>query len=784
MLLKLFGLLLITAVQNSSSLYLGDCYHPLGMESGQLPDAFITASSSYVPNVGPQNGRLKVERAGGGWCPKQQIEMGVREYMEVELGAVHLVTGVATQGRYDHGRGQEYAEEYTLEYWRPGLPDWRQYTRWDGKQVITGNSDTSTVVSHRLMPPFFASKIRILPHSVHRRTVCLRAEVLGCPYLEGVVSYNIPAEQSWEPGIELGDVTYDGERIGSSLSGGLGRLTDGLYGGDNFKLDIGLGKGNGWVAWRNDSFPRNYIELTFEFDVIRNFSSISIFANNWFPKNVQVFSKANIQFSIGGKYYNGRTVSYNYMPDLSLENARNITINLHHHIAKFVRLQLFFASRWIMLSEVTFNSEPVPQNYSLELETPGAVEEIVIFSGDAVDLSWDTYGTIAEPSGSQGYIEIVIGVLTAVILLLLSVFTIILVLSRRQKLHGSPTTILRNPLNIKDLFLNLTSVNGMVHVGGGGGGGGVTPCSQHDPPPSDPSMCFSTEAQYVDINTTVEKDPIRSDDEYIEQDGLNVFGDDDIYSSNVYSLQNTPLKACTQSVHSLGKQTLSTEHIQKKKRYHTAPRDKHRVPPETSWNISPSMGQPYRCREVELTVVPRECLTVLKTLGSCHIGEIVICETEEVDDEKTVHVYARSQRPECIRELRMMAGLSDPNIVRVLGLCTEQHPPWAVLEHPADLGDLVQVLHNNCHTLKYSCLMFMITQIASGMKYLESKNLVHKDLAARNCLVGTSYTIKIADIAICNPCYQKDYSEIGGRPPAPIRWLPWESILLVSSRVI
>nr|CAH7715863.1 unnamed protein product [Callosobruchus chinensis] len=31
---------------------------------------------------------------------------------------------------------------------------------------------------------------------------------------------------------------------------------------------------------------------------------------------------------------------------------------------------------------------------------------------------------------------------------------------------------------------------------------------------------------------------------------------------------------------------------------------------------------------------------------------------------------------------------------------------------------------------------------------------------------------------MCKPQYKKDYAEIGGRPPAPIRWLPWESILL------
>lgn len=35
----------------------GLCNEPLGMESGAIPDDAITASSSYVPNVGPRNGR-------------------------------------------------------------------------------------------------------------------------------------------------------------------------------------------------------------------------------------------------------------------------------------------------------------------------------------------------------------------------------------------------------------------------------------------------------------------------------------------------------------------------------------------------------------------------------------------------------------------------------------------------------------------------------------------------------------------------------------------------------
>ncbi|KAH8033914.1 hypothetical protein HPB51_017612 [Rhipicephalus microplus] len=71
--------------------------------------------------------RLLRELNGGAWCPAPQISSQTHEYLEVNLRSVHVLTSLATQGRFGNGQGREFAEEFMVEYWRPGLHKWLRY---------------------------------------------------------------------------------------------------------------------------------------------------------------------------------------------------------------------------------------------------------------------------------------------------------------------------------------------------------------------------------------------------------------------------------------------------------------------------------------------------------------------------------------------------------------------------------------------------------------------------------------------------------------------------------
>ncbi|KPP66951.1 discoidin domain-containing receptor 2-like, partial [Scleropages formosus] len=345
--------------------FAGVCRYPLGMSGGQIEDKDISASSQWSESTAARYGRLDFEDGDGAWCPDMSVEPeSTKEFLQIDLRSLHFITLVGTQGRHAGGFGKEFAQMYQIKYSRNGRR-WVSWRNRHGRQasdlVIEGNKNAYDTVLKDLEPPIIARFVRFMPITDHSMNVCMRVELYGCEWLDGLVSYSAPIGQLMVhrgQHIYLNDSVYDGEvGYSSGMTEGLGQLTDGVCGLDDFTHShvYNVWPGYDYVGWTNESFPGNYVEILFEFDRIRNFTTMKVHCNNMFPKKVKTFRQATCFFRSSSDW-EPTPVTFSPVMDDVNPSARFVTVALNNRMASSIKCQYFFADAWMMFSEITFQS--------------------------------------------------------------------------------------------------------------------------------------------------------------------------------------------------------------------------------------------------------------------------------------------------------------------------------------------------------------------------------------------------------------------------------------------
>ena len=177
-------------------------------------------------------------------------------------------------------------------------------------------------------------------------------------FSDGTLEYSMRQGDKRGLDVDFYDFIYDGRIADKFLTKGLGQLTDGEIGESNFRLDThnsGI-KGYEWIGWKNETWHGQPVEIIFKFDHIRNFTRMKIYSNNMYNKEVRVFQKARIYSSIGGVKFSETFVDYSHIRDELMEFSRFVIVPLKHIVGRYLKVHLYFDAKWMLISEVQFES--------------------------------------------------------------------------------------------------------------------------------------------------------------------------------------------------------------------------------------------------------------------------------------------------------------------------------------------------------------------------------------------------------------------------------------------
>ena len=178
----------------------------------------------------------------------------------------------------------------------------------------------------------------------------------------------------------------------------------------------------------------------------------------------------------------------------------------------------------------------------------------------------------------------------------------------------------------------------------------------------------------------------------------------------------------------------------------------------------------------DLTKVSLEQLTLVEQIESDHVS---IAWKGKIDVDSGMNVAVTELKSgtlstaDFLERATVMNKLSHSNVIELLGVCT-RGPIYIITKMMG--SSLLNYLQYETQVLQFSTTISMSTQVAEGMEYLHKQKCIHRNLSARNILIGENLICKIAGFELAKIVSDdKDAVEVDSNFKFPIRWTACET---------
>ncbi|CAH2067727.1 unnamed protein product, partial [Iphiclides podalirius] len=207
---------------------------------------------------------------------------------------------------------------------------------------------------------------------------------------------------------------------------------------------------------------------------------------------------------------------------------------------------------------------------------------------------------------------------------------------------------------------------------------------------------------------------------------------------------------------------------------------------------------PAKSEDLDRWEVPRERVVINRKLGMGAFGTVYGGHALLREDRgwtavavKTLKAGASTEEKlDFLSEAEAMKRFDHKNIVRLLGVVTKTEPVCTVMEFML-YGDLKSYLLARRHLAGAEAeaeegvdevsarrLTGMALDAARALGYLAHLRYVHRDVAARNCLISARRVLKLADFGMTRLVFENDYYRFSRKGMLPVRWMAPESLAL------